>query len=213
MKIEKYYFTNGEGELVTTENGTDDLCLMGLVYGKPGFDDGDLIQTSTIKEVGETSVTTFSGSVYELGEMNPDYSEMLAVKATGMPVIKDWDLEQRTLLDKIPEKTPKSIEEFTEGLKGAKTYVGLVLSGIDDNGKHICGEVIDQEGNFVTLLLSDPEDIFKLIETKCFVCWREFSKKARRDIEWTGEIAGLDYDNTFDYSFLMKCRPTFQTQS
>lgn len=55
-----------------------ELCktrLQGTVYGHPKHDDGKVLVTSSIQKidpVGRT-VTTRSGSVYELGSVNPEW--------------------------------------------------------------------------------------------------------------------------------------------
>jgi len=53
------------------------LRLQGNVYGHKDFPEGSFVTTSSIKEVdhGKQTVTTSSGSVYELGEPNPDYEK------------------------------------------------------------------------------------------------------------------------------------------
>lgn len=52
-------------------------CISGIVTGSTVFDDGDYITTSSIQNVttpsDEVSVTTFSGSVYILGRVDPHY--------------------------------------------------------------------------------------------------------------------------------------------
>ena len=47
--------------------------LHGRVYGHPRFDDGEWVTTSPIKAVEDGVVTTYSGSQYELGEVDPQY--------------------------------------------------------------------------------------------------------------------------------------------
>jgi len=51
--------------------------LLGAVYGHPIWPDGSLARTSPIDIVdAETeTITTASGSVYELGEVDPAYEE------------------------------------------------------------------------------------------------------------------------------------------
>lgn len=51
-------------------------CLHGNVYGHPKFKDGDAINTSAIKrKVGEL-IETYSGSQYELGEIDQEYEKL-----------------------------------------------------------------------------------------------------------------------------------------
>ena len=52
--------------------------LRGEVYGNPNFDDGTIVITSTVMSVDVTtqSATTRSGSVYELGEVDPEWEKL-----------------------------------------------------------------------------------------------------------------------------------------
>ena len=47
--------------------------LQGLVYDHPRFHDGDPITTSAIVGIEDGKVRTRSGSLYELGEVDPYY--------------------------------------------------------------------------------------------------------------------------------------------
>lgn len=50
--------------------------LYGQVYNHPGFEDGEYVTTSSV--VGKTKedeVVTLSGSIYQLGQINPDYEQ------------------------------------------------------------------------------------------------------------------------------------------
>lgn len=49
--------------------------LNGKVYGHPRFDEGHYVTTSRIIEVKDGKVHTRSGSVYELGKVDPSYEE------------------------------------------------------------------------------------------------------------------------------------------
>ena len=51
--------------------------LAGYVYGHPTRSDGQHILTSTVVTVNHDAetITTYSGSVYELGEVDPMYEE------------------------------------------------------------------------------------------------------------------------------------------
>lgn len=49
-------------------------AVCGLVYGHPSFPDGHSIQTSRIVSIDDYGVlTTGSGSVYQLGKVDPNY--------------------------------------------------------------------------------------------------------------------------------------------
>lgn len=51
-------------------------CLSGNVYDHPTYSDGNVITTSRIVKVEDGKVHTVSGSVYELGEVDPEYERM-----------------------------------------------------------------------------------------------------------------------------------------
>lgn len=48
-------------------------ALHGLVYGNPKFADGEEVTTTPIAGVRDGKAVTRSGSVYELGTVNPNY--------------------------------------------------------------------------------------------------------------------------------------------
>lgn len=53
------------------------LVLRGNVYGHPNFEDGKEIITSTIVETTDDGkIKTYSGNVYELGEVDPEYERL-----------------------------------------------------------------------------------------------------------------------------------------
>ena len=52
------------------------LCLKGDVYGHELHFDGKCIRTSTIEGIEGELVKTYSGSLYELGEVNPEYEAL-----------------------------------------------------------------------------------------------------------------------------------------
>lgn len=57
--------------------------LVGLVYGHHRIPDGEHVRTSDLAKVQGRTVTTVSGSVYELGTVNPDYR--LWAEENGFP--------------------------------------------------------------------------------------------------------------------------------
>ena len=63
------------------------LLVEGAVYGNPRFEDGDPITTSSVVEVSGRIITTYSGSRYRLGEVDPRYKEWLDKNYLG------WDPE------------------------------------------------------------------------------------------------------------------------
>lgn len=51
-------------------------ALQGKVYGHPRFVDGENITTTAIKElIDEDKIKTTSGSIYELGKVDPQYEK------------------------------------------------------------------------------------------------------------------------------------------
>lgn len=50
-------------------------CFIGNVYGHPNFEDGASGHTSVIEKINSENETveTYSGSVYTLGEVDPEY--------------------------------------------------------------------------------------------------------------------------------------------
>jgi hypothetical protein len=48
-------------------------CLQGEAYGHPKSEDGPFIHTTQIMDVDNRTVTTSSGTVYELGEIEATY--------------------------------------------------------------------------------------------------------------------------------------------
>ena len=53
------------------------FCLVGNVFGheNPRHEDGKHVMTSRIMQVRGRKVTTYSGYVYELGEVSPEYKD------------------------------------------------------------------------------------------------------------------------------------------
>jgi hypothetical protein len=54
-----------------------EIILQGNVYGNPKFRDGDHILTSCIVSMVGRVITTYSGSKYLLGKIDPKFREML----------------------------------------------------------------------------------------------------------------------------------------
>lgn len=51
-------------------------CLTGKLYNHPKFDDGVNVTTSAFTAQTDGCVVTNSGSIYELGAINPEYEEL-----------------------------------------------------------------------------------------------------------------------------------------
>jgi hypothetical protein len=55
------------------------------VFGHPEFENGDRVYTTRIVAINGREVTTRSGTVYTLGEVNPDYVEWCQKKGCHVP--------------------------------------------------------------------------------------------------------------------------------
>lgn len=51
-------------------------CLHGEVYGHPRFEDGHRITTSSIVGLDGDYILTYSGSEYELGDVDSEYEKI-----------------------------------------------------------------------------------------------------------------------------------------
>ena len=76
-------------------------CLHGTVYGHPRFEDGSSITTSRIVRAQGGIIETFSGSLYELGEVDPVYGAAYpnAKQRLILSVLENGDVEA----DPVPE--------------------------------------------------------------------------------------------------------------
>ena len=55
------------------------LCLAGEVSGHPRFDDGEAVRTSRVVSIEGRVVSTVSGSVYQLGTIDPLFRKYLKI--------------------------------------------------------------------------------------------------------------------------------------
>jgi hypothetical protein len=53
------------------------LCLKGKAYGHPSFEDGAAIKTSRVVSIVGRKITTYSGSEYILGTIDPLFRKFL----------------------------------------------------------------------------------------------------------------------------------------
>lgn len=74
MKIERWSMVSRARSHHAPEIGLFSLC--GRVYGHPSFDEGHSIITSAIVKRKGDSIVTESNSVYELGEVDPEYEKL-----------------------------------------------------------------------------------------------------------------------------------------
>jgi len=64
-----------------------DTHLQGEVYGHPRYKDGTFVTTSPVEKADGVTITTRSGSVYELGKVEKNYREWLRADEP------EWDPE------------------------------------------------------------------------------------------------------------------------
>ena len=123
--MENYYWGSVDHKRVVIPSEEERYALGGNVYGRDGFKDGTSIMTSRIVSTEGKIAKTASGSEYELGNMHPDYAELLEAKKAGIPILNSWSLSGN-LRDGY----------ILTGQMGEETVMGLVT---------------EQEGNYVVI--------------------------------------------------------------
>jgi len=205
MKLSNYFFSDLKGRPLIPEEGQE-YCVTGEVYDRPGFTDGTAITTSFIAARDENSVNTKSGSVYVLGEMSPDYEEMLEANEAGVPIGYSWILRKdHHLLNKVPKMG--EVKDLNDVLS-APVHTGLVMEcNCDSKKSGYVGEVICQNGNKVTLKTFEPtKNDFEEKDVEIFVVWPSYDFVTEAEIRIGRSLAGIPYEE-FQDSFLRKCRP------
>ena len=127
-EFKNYFFRVGNKDsfsLIDPNNCKDKYSLSGFCFGRPGFPDNSFINTSYIEKIEGKSVTTKSGSNYQLKDMHEDYKDFLNSIEKGIEILTNW--------------------EMTGNLRE-----GYVISGTV-NGQMISGKVVSQERNLITL--------------------------------------------------------------
>lgn len=202
-RLENYFFVNHDGSPVVPDTDGD-VYLTGEVYEREGFEDGSFIRTSYLEGWNEYQARTGSGTVYELGQINADYEEMLKAIDEGVSVIVKWELDlKENILNQIPPDDCYDPEEVAKYLSSANMHAGYMLSGqtLEDDMAH--GEIVGQDGNYVTLRVGEG---FQLKNKRYFVCWNDphFTMKISL---FCGRVCGI---SVLEESFMVKgCRPKF----
>ena len=94
MKLENWAFVGANAEYgLICPDITNDIPfkVWGKVYGSDQFPDGTLISTSIITQYTDNIVTTKSGNIYELGEMNSDYFSFIQAVKKNLTILKNWE--------------------------------------------------------------------------------------------------------------------------
>lgn len=181
MRLEEYFFADRYGRPII-----GDAHVAGKVYGSAQYEDGKQILSSYVLDFGYDDsdkivrVVTKSGSLYELGSVHPDYSELRAVYEAGEDVLEDWTLYKVHLGYKILGKK-----------MGAE---GTIISGV----------IVGQNGNYITILSGDEATPRTIL-----VCWPHMAFKTSIKLS-RGSLERIPYDREhFEEAFGVLCRPRF----
>ena len=143
--------------------------------------------TFFVDQITEEGTVKVEKNTYQLGIINPDYEEYLLATRSGIQAVVNWNIygskESGYFLtaDKYPQ---------LKALRSAK--------------------IISQEGNFLVIQqlekIPSGETVWSS-EKRIFVCWESMSEHALREIQASGQLAGVDYNSQFDPFNGKKCRP------
>lgn len=200
MKLDDYYFQDKDKIPSLDIENLKGKNAVGVTNGirkcTPAIVEYDKA-TNTIK--------TEYGFEYELGKMNPDYKEMLEAKTDEVPIVVKWSVCEEYIFDgegdlNMPE------DQYLKMLASSeiKPYKAKLLSGICIDGLPVAGEVVKQDGNFVTI--NWHKNRSERESERVFVCWISMRDETRLIINRLGRVAGIQRDN-FAESFGEKCRP------
>ncbi len=89
VKLDNWSFVSNEWEGVRRDPFVEEFqapvpgsCLHGFVTNHPKIEDGHRAHTSKVMAVGLPSsrklITTLTGTIYELGEVNPSYEDWMS---------------------------------------------------------------------------------------------------------------------------------------
>ena len=122
-RLDKFFYIGPERRVLLPQK-EDSFKLVGVCYDRAGFEDGEIIETSLVRNIENDIAYTKSGSVYELGEKHPDLVDLENAIQEGYPVVQTW--------------------QIFEGLNGVS-----ILAFTKDSYKR--GIITAQEGNFIVL--------------------------------------------------------------
>lgn len=77
IKLENWSVVHGNHGNTDSYIAPEFQSLRGKVYNHPRHKDGTVVKTSRIIEISGKIVKTYSGSVYELGEVSPEYVDWM----------------------------------------------------------------------------------------------------------------------------------------
>lgn len=195
MKLENYYFTDRRLNPAVVYA----YRLAGNVFGREGVEDGSMLYTSYIASHDDKTATTESGSVYELGQIHPDYTDMLKKIESGIPIITQCSIITN--------------EIFPDGTTGLHVD-GEIMSVKDgdyihsDQGHWFEGKVIGQKENLLTIRCYNIDGkLEKCRDITAYIVWPEYFSD---ETEKCFILEGLNkdqYDPDLEETFSLKCRP------
>lgn len=187
-KMNNYFFVDARNRrrMINPENFTGRFCLSGIITGRKGFDDGMLLKTSPIVSIENNTVTTASGSKYELDEVSPDYMDFLDALEKSIPIISSW------------------------GFLNAHAHPSKLFHGYMPEGQHVKGEISEQNGNYITFKsgsICNPLDgsIKELNNTTFFVIWSTWKGLEAMPLYW--DYTGLNYPDDYEDFAGYTCKP------
>ena len=171
--------------------------------------DGQLVAMTGIADFGPDHIVTNGDTRYRLGEIHPDYNEMLLAKSRRIPILDYWDMiEVDDLFDDqsgicLHMEWNKFVDLYNE----RSHHKGYLLSGICNN-TIIEGEIIAQRGNYVALKYHNPYYGVSS-NLSMFVIWPNVGVSTAKKLEngqFTKEMSVARVEECFS----MDCRPIIQ---
>lgn len=171
--------------------------------------DNQLVAVASIAKFGPNYIITNGDTRYELGDIHPDYNEMILANSEEIPILDYWDITEADDLfdDSSGLCLDMEWDEFIDYYNERSHHRGYVLSGIC-NSITIEGEIIAQRGNFITLKYHNP--YYGISSSlNVFVVWPNIGVVTAKKLisgQLDEEVSVMELEN----SFSMPCRPLFK---
>lgn len=196
MKLENYFFVNNR----LNPSVVGAIRLAGNVFGREGVEDGHTLYSSSVVRNDGKTATTFTGSVYELGKMHPDYTDLLKAIENDVPIISQCGYITN--------------ENFPDGTTGLQIDGEIVAikdgEYVHSNQGHwFVGKIIGQKENFLTIRCYeiDFEETDTHKDITAFIVWPEYFDDETGKCDLLENLDEDYYDSDFEETFLLKCRP------
>lgn len=118
--------------------------LRGIVFGHPHFDDGTRVITATITSIQDECFVTRSGSIYELGEPDPDYEKAFPNAKqrapSNVPSATTPDARRVDMAELHPEhakETAASALRFLASFDGQEFGMNREMKPEPHDGRHL----------------------------------------------------------------------------